>query len=574
MGYGKKSAPIVRVDNTELAAQLADNKKKIEYQKKQTEYLANFYKKITHDKIATIVCQGDSMTYGQDNNSADNRPADTNLTDDGTAHTQPRAGKTYPEALQENLQAIYGNQITVINKGYSGDWVEISYNHWNANSNADLALVMLGTNDSNLGASWVPGEVKGDLSKYIIDMRKLIERFLDWSTPVILLTPTRLYNQENLETTTSHITESYRNALFQLGEEYNIPVIDTELFMNGWDDTYYSDTVHLNTKGYTAFASRLTSILIGFLHSVPFINSGDALGVRVTRDNFIKSGGVVLQTSSGSYGAEEGISGEGVLAKIPDNEWIYYSFFTNEENLIFIPVFSVSSGVLELQLDFGTEQGSTTLLSSIEQDVPQGFKPLSTISTSKATNNSDVWNGNINKDTTNQYLHVVNKGFHVLRVKNTGSAGSFVYLNGFVVLSFKDFINQKKNQIVGHYSFQTHSTISDGSSISSSSVKLSDIEKVLGVTYGVDYWKHTPLIITVYNYDQKIIRYILQVGQRNSSGNYFILKTLSEVDLAQTVDPGQVRTLDSVSWDNANDSLIFNWGGALTRSTHIIITAA
>jgi lysophospholipase L1-like esterase len=563
--------------------------KKNDYPKKQTELLSSFYRKITKGDAVKIVCQGDSITYGQDTVSSDKRPADTTPADNGTTHTFTRAGKTYPEALQENLQAVYGTQVTVINKGYSGDWVEASFNRWNKNSNADIALIMLGTNDSNLGASWVPSDVKGNLTKYIADMRNLIERFLDWNTAVMLLTPPRLYSQEDFKTTTSHVTESYRNALFQIGKEYNIPVIDAEEFLNGFDATYYSDSVHLNTKGYTAFASRLTSVFIGMLNSIPRIKSGDSLGVRVTRDNFIKNSQVILSTSVNSFGAEEGEDGQGILCDLNSGGWIHYSFITEEENLVLIPTYSLSSGgIFTAELDFGVEQGSYNLLSAVNKQPPQGEKPLSIISSTSNVDGSKAWDGTININTTDRYLLITQKGLHNIKVSNTGSAGSHVLFNGFVVVSFKDFLkfgsssgsstknNYLKINIPSSY-------VSPAPSVASYDLPIQTLLDNFSLpNIGAEYYKGTPLKITLMNTTTasggqivSVLEYAFIFNDTTVDGTtrpaFAFLGQLRRIDVGPTAAT-DTREISSITYDGANDKYVINFSGKLDIYSTLIIT--
>lgn len=557
-----------------VTAQLAQNKKKIECREKQTSLLSELYKNLNTKKAIKIIGQGDSLMYGQDTVSSDKRPPDSNKTDNGITHSFTRASKTIPEALENNLQAMYGSQVTVLNKGYSGDWVSASMNHWNLNSNADLAFVMLGTNESDQTASWVPEDVRGNLNKYILNIRFLIERYLEWDTPVILLTPPRLYIQEDIKNPNGKLTESYRNALIQLGLEYNIPVIDTESFLNGFDTTYYSDPVHLNAKGYVAFAARLTSVLTGFWNSIPFISGGDTLSVRVTRDNFIYSSGVTFATNNSSGGAEEGVDGEGILAAIPSGSWLHYSFESEEENLVLIPIFSPSNdGALKAELDFGTEQGSHNLLGSVNKDLPQGQKPLSSITTSVRSNSSDAWDGTINIATENRYLIMTQKGLHNIKVSNVGGSSSNIYFNGFVVISYKEFLNFG-NISARPNTRQTHSTISDTTNVNTSVINMTTLATELGLKIEVaDYWKNTPIRVKVFNYNENILEYIISVGGSGFTSGWVLGLDSKETKLTAAPNVANIRKLNSINYNPTTKELSLNWTGATNRATTIMISA-
>lgn len=90
----------------------------------QNLYMAQFLRNLRKGSPVTIACMGDSMTYGHDTTSSDKRNADTTPCDDGSKHSFTRASITYPEALQKYLNKIYSNNVTVINRGYSGDYVK------------------------------------------------------------------------------------------------------------------------------------------------------------------------------------------------------------------------------------------------------------------------------------------------------------------------------------------------------------------------------------------------------------------------------------------------------------------
>ena len=572
-----------RVDIDNINSQMAENTKKISYKEKQTELLSLYYRKLTTGIPVTNVHQGDSLTYGVDRYSTDKRNAKSDPTLDVNIGStgEMQAGKTYPEFMQERLNEIYGSgKVTVINRGFSGDWVENSLNRWTTNPNANLAFIMLGTNDSDLSASWVPSDVKGNIQKYITDMRTLIERYLDWGTAVILLTPPRLKAQESY--TSGNTTATYRNALKQLGKEYNIPVFDVERFLDGCDETYYSDGIHLNTKGYSLIGARLTTTLIGVLHSIPKIKSGDNISVRVTRDNFVKSSGVTLLNTSISDQAEEYTDGTGVMSNLIQNSSMYFPIYTEEDNLVLIPIFYSGNGVLQVDLDFGIEQGSFVNLASIELNASGRFKPASSMTNSASTNSGSIFNGTITTATNTKYLIIANKGYHNLKVSNvTATTDGYIRFGGFVVLSYKEFSNMTKiaNILNGGtsvinplYTFETHATLEDTTVVSTQSISFDSVKTALGITSSADYWKNRPLKVSVYNYDQQILEYVIQVGQNGTGSSTWKFGLLGQVNLIATPDNSKIRTITAISYDATSKTIILTYGGALTRATQISIT--
>ncbi|ELL4064113.1 hypothetical protein Q5V72_004685, partial [Escherichia coli] len=115
--------------------------------------LSKYAEKVARDSGAiTIVCRGDSLTYGEDTTVAPT-PPDTTPTASGRVHNKTRAATTYPQALQGYLQQAFSSSINVINQGYSGDNTKLGWGDWDVNVNSDLTIIMYGTNDAAQGFS-------------------------------------------------------------------------------------------------------------------------------------------------------------------------------------------------------------------------------------------------------------------------------------------------------------------------------------------------------------------------------------------------------------------------------------
>src|SRR5690625_876825 len=231
----------------------------LSYQDKQMVNYASLIKKLANNESVHIVCQGDSITYGHDTMSSDVRPKKSDPTCEKTAEypNHEQAGQTYPEALQKFCNKMYGNgKISITNRGYSGDWAEMSRKRWPHNPNADLHLLMLGTNDAS--NPYIPVNVQQHITKYVEDICNLIEQILDFHSAIILLTPPKHSNDSNI------IIVAYHPSLKLVGKKYNIPVIDTTEFLKGYPfNDVHSDEVHYNTKGYTIFAAKIGSLIAG-----------------------------------------------------------------------------------------------------------------------------------------------------------------------------------------------------------------------------------------------------------------------------------------------------------------------
>ena len=548
----------------------------------QTKLLSQFYQKLNKKQNITVICEGDSLTYGHDTVSSDKQSAPSTTTDNGISHTQTRAGITYPEALQLYLRDTYKSNSVVINKGFSGDWADASYEHWNINSHADIAFIMLGTNDGDLGASWVPESVRGNIGQYLTDMRKIIRRYINWGTAVVLMTPPRTRNIEIPTTTTGAYIEPYRHAIMILGDEFGCPVVDAETFLNGCDNSYYSDTVHLNSKGYQYFASRLMSILIGYGVKNPvIIKSGDTLSIRQTRDNFLNIG-CSVSTSTASGAPEEGVDGQGIIVDISPNNELYYGFHTNEDNLILIPIYGREGlGTLKIDLDFNNEQGSIALLSSSNRPVPQGYKPASSITTELNNDilNNNVWDGSVNINTPNKFIWITNKGWHNLKLINSAISGH-IYFNGFVTISMRDFIDQKKiADIINSTKILLQKPLyasytATPPTLNSIDITCAELDAFFtgNKLLSSEYYKGVPLKVTLYNLNSTIIEYGFVwhydgTGSVPSGGFYSWM--IKQTDLV--VSPTNFRTITSITFDSTNKKYVVNFGVNVTMLGSITI---
>ena len=143
----------------------------------------NFYKKIQKSKEVKIACVGDSITYGVD---TANGTTNTFNYLNGSSYTGKQANITYPIALENYLNKIYGKNIfTVYNYGKGGDYASESLLRHNGDYDADLCLLMLGINDSrNSSCPYV-----GNINKYIEYMEQIIIQELTLGKGVVLLSP-------------------------------------------------------------------------------------------------------------------------------------------------------------------------------------------------------------------------------------------------------------------------------------------------------------------------------------------------------------------------------------------------
>ncbi|QKE76031.1 SGNH/GDSL hydrolase family protein (plasmid) [Arthrobacter citreus] len=300
------------------------------------------------------------MTYGQDTYSHDKRPAKSDPTceKDLAYSYHEQAGKTYPESLQEFCDDIFGEGfVTVINRGFSGDWAEISRKRWKRNPHADVHFVMLGTNDSTTN-SYVAKEAQQNIEKYINDMSKLIEQILDFGSAVVLLTPPKQSNETDLMRT------AYRRILQLIGKQYHVPLIDTTQFFKPYPhQEVQSDVVHYNTKGYRVLAAKIAGILASMSSLyVPFyvrdksaiIPSFDEYGITLRNQ-------VTLEEQKDALFGVGSSALKGLAFHLNAKSKLTFSFIVQEDDIVIYPLFKMinDESALVFELDFGIVPGES-----------------------------------------------------------------------------------------------------------------------------------------------------------------------------------------------------------------------
>lgn len=546
---------------------------------KQIYLHANLYKKIKTGQTVQLCAMGDSITYGQDEVSGDKRAADTTLCPDGSAHTFTRAGVTYPEALQTNLQAVYGaDKVTVINRGYSGDWVKKGIERWKTKHSSDATIIMYGTNDSNPSATWVPVDMRGNLENYLKYMEQLVIREILWDKAVILVSPIKKKTASDLN------LDSFANALKLLGEKYNVPVIDGELFLANYPYTVYSDSTHLNTNGYKVIASKMAAFIIGSGANSPVkVASGKKLLTRPSLDNVVYIGGANFGTGSGAYTPEETTSGQNIIANIPNSgDAIIYSIYTEEEDLIVLPWYWSGAKNLKITLDFNTVIPQNSIDGSVYGATDTSPKEI--------TYNSSVWDINspdidtmikpINDSSQANLLRIKEAGWHTIMITNPASSNLIVF-NGISFIGYEEYQNIRLRRSYNYEGFlkvNIPATYSGSPpAVNSSTFTLSDLTKVFGNAYSSStYYTNPTLKITVSNYGlsgsatlQSILEYglVISTGSATNGGVYQWL--ISRKDVATT--PSE-RTITSITFDSTTSTFTITWAGATSCYSNFVIT--
>lgn len=201
--------------------------------------------KPVENEIATetlkIACIGDSITYGA---NADN---------------------SYTDAYPVILQNLYGKNASVINFGNSGKTIRDSADDPYRKTleyqgislyKPDIAVIMLGTNDSKTYQVPTKSEMVNAYKKLIEDLKEInpvMEIYM--ATCPYAFSSAYQINNKNIETIVIP-------AIKEVAQLYELKVIDMHEYTKDYSHLY-ADGIHPNTKGYSYLAYRFYCELEG-----------------------------------------------------------------------------------------------------------------------------------------------------------------------------------------------------------------------------------------------------------------------------------------------------------------------
>ena len=527
----------------------------------QNLYMAQFLRNLRKHSPVTIACMGDSMTYGHDTSSSDRRSADATPCDDGSRHSFTRASITYPEALQKYLNKIYANNVTVTNRGYSGDYVKKGIDRWNKKHNANLTIIMYGTNDSR--ASYVPVEYRGNIVEYLKWYEQAIIREILWGKAVVIFSPPKVQSFGDLD------IDTFANGLIQLCEKYNVPYVDSELFTINYN-SINSDGVHFNGIGYEIFGMKSASVFVAEnLLKPQYVKGGTKLLNRQTIDGFVVNGTYSYNATSGAYTPSELNNTGGSVLNLNPGSSITYSFYCEEDDMFIIPYIYTGANKIKMMLDFGLKAPENSLDNSIGKGATVLDKNKSVIEMI----NDDILLIDKDKVFTNgvECLRIPTKGWHTLTISNdhSQSTDGTLVINGIEFMNYDvyaSYVNINKYYKQNYLIYTSHSILASEDSVSEMRIKPLDYLKLYPFNYqnGGQYWKNPPLQLVITDYLKGSVIYTFTIGNNAETTMFH-----GEREKLGTYSGG--RTVSNITLDNDTREIVITFNGGLTNKSNLLL---
>jgi lysophospholipase L1-like esterase len=202
----------------------------------------NALKAISVRSGATIIAEGDSLTYGHDLS-----PSGTTPPINGAP--QMRSASPYPETLQRDL----GNRVIVLNHGYPGDRTVDGLIRWQSDPPTDAVIIMYGTNDTGDFRPNHEGRLTPDTYRRVL--LDLIRRAEDGGAKVIVVAPPPAQDPQ-----TDASMTPYRVAAKSAAVKADAAFVDPRAAIDSVPSAW-TDGLHLSPAGYSALAQAVSQAI-------------------------------------------------------------------------------------------------------------------------------------------------------------------------------------------------------------------------------------------------------------------------------------------------------------------------
>ncbi|OCH60917.1 hypothetical protein A6D98_09970 [Aliivibrio fischeri] len=254
----------------------------------------------------------------------------------------------------------------------------------------------------------------------------------------------------------TRLLEAYRDAVFNLAEEFGLMCINgVEVFKNV-DSTYFSDNVHFKDVGYKHLASKITSRILSNLKTPTSVFSGTNIVTRFNDDGIkfrFNQWGINLSKSGQNTPPLNSYSGGYVTETSQYNEYLYFSFYSEVDDLVITPNINVTNAKLTVDLDHGLPQPQYTFDDRVWRDTSpdRDAKPGSSIGIDAL--DKSIWLDRLSDfDVLSSCrIHVATKGWHTVRVwiEENGSAGDPI-----LTVAGINFIDYETAKLIDDYRYK------------------------------------------------------------------------------------------------------------------------
>jgi lysophospholipase L1-like esterase len=415
------------------------------YTKQYAQVIARLRQAASLSVAATVVCYGDSITFGQVSdpdfpgaNQTLNQPTGYG---DGSIHHFNQLAGPWPETMKSFADQVFGvNKVAVINRGYSGDRVGTSYRRSRFPVGQTISYIALGTNDQlfatsngtdqtglfktddGYGGSYAFIRFTGAYRKYIY------REILRGSVPIIM-TPAphvSLLGYDGTNRAAAKVLAYYNNALHALAAEFDLLVLDGADILGQYaNGDVTTDGIHPNPIGANIMAARAIAPLVGRGWHNPEVIVGErSLTASVLSESIEGFGGAEVTNvpNTNSRGRPFSDSNTSALDLVLSGETgrIYYSFRLDEDQKAVLPIGAANANTtFNINVDFGTLTPAPRL--TLDETKPLGTRDLFPGQRAIAVTEARQF---IHEASTGSPLIVTGKGWHTVSVG--ADPGAFV----------------------------------------------------------------------------------------------------------------------------------------------------
>lgn len=350
------------------------------YTKQYAQVIARLRQAPSLGRAATIVCYGDSITFGQVGdpnypgaNQTLNQPTGSG---DGSIHHFNQLAAPWPETMKSFADQVFGiDKVAVINRGYSGDRVGTSYRRSRFAVGQNISYIALGTNDQLFATSNgtdQTGLFKTDdgyggsyaFERFTSAYRKYIYREILRGSVPIIMTPAphfSLLGYDGTLLSAAKILAYYNNALHALAKEFDLLVLDGADILGNYDNaTVTTDGIHPNGLGANIMAARAIAPLCGRGWHNPEVIVGERSLTASVLTESIEGFGVrevtnTLNTNSRGRPFDTDRALDLVINS--DTGRLFYSFRLDEDEKAVFPIGYASENT---QFNYNADFGITT----------------------------------------------------------------------------------------------------------------------------------------------------------------------------------------------------------------------